>query len=96
MDRSGCFETRGVAAAGFRAEAPARTSGQAKIVAAARPERAGEHADAGPILDHVTGIENIDDVEAQGDRLPTRNVEFMRHPGVDLRIRRKVIRVGEA
>jgi len=69
---------------------------QAEVEAPARPVLRREHADAGAVADGVAHIEQIDNVEAQGHRLPAGNIVFPRDAGVDLRVGRIVVGILEA
>ena len=63
---------------------PLKLLRHAEVIAAARPKLRGEHADTGSASDLIDRIEQIDDVEAHGDRLAVRHGKFVRYAGIDL------------
>ena len=67
----------------------------ADIIAAARAVLRREHADAGAVAQLVDLVEQVDDVEAHGQRLVVRRPsEIVRNAGIDHRIGRGVQRIG--
>src|SRR5271156_5965622 len=65
-------------------------------IASARAELRREHADAGAASDLVDCVEQIDDIEANRQRLAVGRGECVRDTGIELRIGRQVVDIGIA